>query len=241
MFSLIKKEFNTYLNSLVAYIVIGVFLLLTGLFTWFFKDTNVLDYGFADLTSFFALTPWVFVFIIPAITMRLFSEEYRTGTIELLFTKPLSHWQIVGAKYWATFVLLCLMLLPTLFYYFSVYKLGNPVGNIDTAAVIGAYCGLILMGSVFIAIGIFASSLTENQIVAFVIGAILSYIFYDGIHQFANLLSGTAQYYLEYFSLSFHNATLSSGVIDSKNVIYLLSLTFLFVYFTNLKVSQKTN
>lgn len=240
MIALVKKEINAYLNSLVAYIVIGVFLLLTGLVTWFFKDSNVLDYGFADLTSFFSLTPWILVFIIPAITMRLFSEEYRTGTIEFLFTKPLSNWQIVLSKFFAAAFVLLLLLIPTAIYYLSVYQLGNPAGNIDTAAVIGAYIGLFLMGLVIISIGIFASSLTDNQIIAFVIGATLSYVFFDGIHQFALLLSGTAQYYLDYVSLQFHNASLSRGVIDSRNVFYLGSITVLFLFFTQLTVSKKT-
>lgn len=157
MIAIFRKELNGFLNSFVAYIVIGVFLVIVGFFTWFF-DSNVLDYGYADLNNFFQLAPFILIFLIPAITMRSLSEEYKSGTIELLFTKPLSEWQIVNGKFIATFLLIFIALLPTSLYYYSVYQLGSPQGNIDSAAVVGSYIGLLLLGATFASIGLLASS-----------------------------------------------------------------------------------
>ena len=240
MFPIFRKELNSFLNSLVAYIVIGVFLVLVGLFTWFF-DSNVLDYGYADLNNFFQLTPFIFVFLIPAITMRSFSEEFKSGTIELLFTKPLTDWQIILGKFLATFLLIFVALLPTLLYYYSVYQLGSPKGNIDSAAVFGSYLGLLLLGGVFAAIGLWASSMTDNQIVAFIIGAVLSYFLYDGINQFANIFNGTTQYIINYLGLSYHYNSLGRGLIDSRNVLFLGSMIFLMLFLTKLRLAAKKN
>ena len=238
MLAVFRKELNSFLNSLVAYIVIGVFLVIVGLFTWFF-DSNVLDYGYADLNNFFQLTPFIFVFLIPAITMRSFSEEFRSGTIELLFTKPLSDWQIIFGKFLAVFLLILLALLPTLLYYFAVYQLGNPKGNIDSAAVFGSYLGLLLLGGVFAAIGLWASSMTDNQIVAFIVGAVLCYFLYDGINQFANVFDGTTQYIINYLGLSYHYEALGRGLIDSRNVLFMISMIFLMLFLTKLKLAAK--
>lgn len=240
MLSIVLKELKGNFNSLVAYIVIGVFLLFTGLFTWFFQDSNVLDYGFSDLGSFFRLTPYLFFFLIPALTMRQFSDEFKSGTFELLLTKPLSYWQIVLGKFFATAITILVALVPTFIYYFSIVKLGNPAGNIDSAAVVGSYIGLILLACSFVSIGLFASSVTDNQIVAFVIAAALIFFFYDGLHQFAQLFSGKLLYYLDYFSLSFQFDSLQRGVIDSRNVIYLLSITALFLFLSRIIISKKT-
>ena len=240
MLAILKKELNSFLNSFVAYIVIGVFLVIFGLFTWFF-DSNVLDYGYADLNNFFQLSPFIFIFLIPAITMRSLSEEYKSGTIELLFTKPLSEWQIVIGKFLASFLLILIALLPTLLYYYSVYQLGSPKGNIDSAAVIGSYLGLLLLGATFASIGLWSSSMTENQIVAFVIGAVLCYILYAGIQQLANVFSGTTQFFISFLSLGYHYEALGRGLIDSRNIIYLLSVIFLMLFLTkqNLIVKKK--
>ncbi|WP_394993918.1 gliding motility-associated ABC transporter permease subunit GldF [Emticicia sp.] len=238
MLAIFRKELNSFLNSLVAYIVIGVFLVLVGLFTWFF-DSNILDYGYADLNNFFQLTPFIFVFLIPAITMRSFSEEFKTGTIELLFTKPLTNWQIILGKFFATFLLIIVALLPTLLYYYSIYQLGNPKGNIDSAAVLGSYLGLLLLGGVFASIGLWASSMTDNQIVAFIIGAVLSYFLYDGINQFANIFNGTTQYFINYLGLSYHYDSLGRGLIDSRNVLFLVSIIFLMLFLTKLQLTAK--
>ncbi|WP_064197105.1 MULTISPECIES: gliding motility-associated ABC transporter permease subunit GldF [Emticicia] len=240
MLSILKKELYSFLNSLVAYIVIGVFLVIVGLFTWFF-DSNVLDYGYADLNNFFQLTPFIFIFLIPAITMRSLSEEYKTGTIELLFTKPLSEWQIIIGKFLASFLLIAIALLPTLLYYYSIYQLGSPKGNIDSAAVSGSYLGLLLLGATFASIGLWSSSITDNQIIAFIIGALFCYIIYDGIQQLANVFTGTTQYFINFLSLSYHYDALGRGLIDSKNIIYLLSIIFLMLYLSKQNISLKKN
>ena len=240
MLTIFRKELNGFLNSLVAYIVIGVFLVLAGLFTWVFEG-NVLDYGFADLTSFFQLTPYIFIFLIPAITMRLFSEEFKSGTIELLFTKPLTDWQIILGKFLAGFILIIIALLPTLLYYYSVTQLGNPKNNIDTSAVIGSYIGLFFLGGVFVSIGLWASALTDNQVVAFIIGAVACFLLYDGIHQLAQLFSGSTQYMIEYSGLSFHYESISRGLVDSRTLVYFISVIVLMLYLTKIQVSGKKN
>ena len=180
MIQVLSKEFNSFLNSLIAYIVIGVFLTGIGLLMWVFPETSVLEYGYADMETLFSLGPYVYIFLIPAITMRSFAEEAKGGTLELLLTKPLSDWDIILGKFLACFFLVLLSLVPTLIYYFSVYSLGNPVGNIDTPGVIGSYIGLILLGGVFCAIGVFASSVTNNQIVSFIVAAFLCYLLFAG-------------------------------------------------------------
>lgn len=238
MLTIFRKELNSFLNSLVAYIVIGVFLVLAGLFTWVFEG-NVLDYGYADLNSFFQLAPYIFIFLIPSITMRLFSEELKTGTIELLFTKPLTDWQIIFGKFLAAFILIVVALLPTFLYYYSVYELGNPKGNVDTSAIIGSYVGLFFLGGVFAAIGLWASSLTDNQVVAFIIGALACFLLYDGLHQLAQLFNGSTQYLIDYIGLSYHYESIGRGLIDSRTLIYFLSVTGLMLYLTKVQVSTK--
>lgn len=173
MLALLKKEINSFLNSLIGYVVIGVFLLLIGLFMWIFPgEMNVMDYGFATLETLFFVTPWIFMFLIPAITMRSFAEEKRTGTLELLLTRPISDMNIVLAKYFAGLLLVIIALLPTLISYISVYLLGQPVGNLDTGGTWGSYLGLLFLGGAFVAIGVFASSITGNQIISFLLGAL---------------------------------------------------------------------
>lgn len=240
MLTIFRKELNSYSNSLVAYIVIGVFLVLVGLFTWFF-ESNVLDYGYADLNNFFQLTPFIFIFLIPAITMRSLSEEFKSGTIELLFTKPLTEWQIILGKFLAILLIIFVALLPTLLYYYSIFQLGSPKGNIDSAAVWGSYLGLLLLGASYASIGLWASSLTDNQIVAFIIGAVLCYFFYDGIHQFSNIFSGVTQYWVNYFSLSYHYESLGRGLIDSRNIIYLLSIISMMLFLSKQKIVSMKN
>ena len=181
MIALYLKEIRSFLSSLIGYVVIGVFLLLVGLFMWVFpQDFNVLDQGFANINSLFAIAPWVFMFLIPAITMRSFAEEKRTGTIEMLLTKPLSDMNIVLAKYFAGLTLVLIALIPTLVYYISVYFMGNPVGNIDSGGAMGSYIGLVFLGGAYVSIGIFASSITSNQIIAFLLGAVLCFFFFIG-------------------------------------------------------------
>ena len=225
MIQVLAKEFNSFLNSLVAYVVIGVFLTGIGLLMWVFPQTSVLDYGYADMETLFSLGPYVFIFLIPAITMRSFAEEAKGGTLELLLTKPLSDWDIVLGKFFACLFLVILSLLPTAIFYVSVYSLGNPVGNIDTPGVIGSYVGLILLGAVFCSIGIFASSLTNNQIVSFILAAFFCYLFFAGFDSIAlvNVWSEHALFIRE-LGLLYHYDALGRGLIDSRNVVYFTSV-----------------
>jgi ABC-2 type transport system permease protein len=223
MIRIFFKEFNSFLNSLIAYLVIGVFLTGIGLLLWVFPETSVLDYGFADMDTLFSMAPYVFIFLIPAITMKSFAEEKKMGTMELLLTKPLSDWDIVLGKFAASFSLTLVALLPSLIYYFSISNLGNPVGNIDTAGIIGSYVGLSLLALVFCAIGILASSLTVNQIVSFILAAFLCFIFYTGFDSLA-MLSESFALTIKQFGILYHYEALSKGLIDSRDVIYFLSV-----------------
>ena len=181
MWTLYKKELASFFSSLIGYLTIAVFLILTGLMLWVLKsDFNILDYGYAGMDGLFLIGPFLYLFLIPAITMRTFAEERRGGTIEMLMTHPLSDWTIVWAKFLAAWTLVFISLLPTLVCYFSVYSLGYPVGNIDTGSVIGSYIGLLLLGGAFVSIGLLCSSLTSNQIVAFIAAAVLSAVAYLG-------------------------------------------------------------
>ena len=221
MIQVLEKEFNSFLNSLIAYIVIGVFLTAIGLLMWVFPDTSVLEYGYADMEALFSLGPYVFIFLIPAITMRSFAEESRGGTLELLLTKPLSDWDIILGKFFACFFLFLLSIVPTLIYYLSLYWLGNPVGNIDTPGVVGSYTGLALLGAVFCAIGIFASSVTHNQVVSFIVAAFLCYFLFAGFESLS-LLNVWAErtLFIRELGLLYHYEALSKGLIDSRNLVY---------------------
>lgn len=225
-----QKEFSTYLSSLIAYIVIGVFLTAIGLLLWVFPESNILDYGYADMSSLFVLGPYVMMFLIPAITMRMFSEEIRNGTFETLATRPITDWQIILGKYFAGVVLVVLAIAPTLVYYLSVYQLGNPVGNLDSPGVLGSYIGFLLLGGSFLSIGVFASTLSENQVVSFVISTFLCFFFYEGLGAISGLWDrSAASLVIEEFGMSHHYITMSKGLIDSRNVIYFLSFTAFFL------------
>lgn len=224
MSSLFSREINAFFNNLSGYIVLILFLVSMGLIVWVFPGTSVLEYGYADLESLFSYTPLVMVFLVPAITMRMIAEEKRSGTWEILLTTPLPGYQIVLAKYLASLVLILLALLPTMVYYYSVYQLGEPVGNIDSAAFFGSYIGLLLVSASFAAVGMFSSSLTDNQIIAFVIGVFVSFLLYVGIASLAALGSGGWSLFWEEISLSYHYESMSRGVIVSQNVYYFLGL-----------------
>jgi len=240
MFSIYRKEITGFLNSLIAYLVMIVFISFIGLFMWVFPDSNVMDYGFADMESLFTFGPIAYLLLIPAITMRTFAEEKKDGTIELLMTKPLTDWQIILGKYFASFSLVAFALVPTLVYYFSVYSLGNPVGNIDSAAVFSSYIGLLLLGGVYTSIGIFSSAITNNQIFSFIISLIVCYFFYDGISRLASLeLWEGSRNFLSLFSLSYHYDALSKGLLDSRNLIYFISITLLMLVSTNLVLGSR--
>lgn len=241
MIRVLAKEFNSFLNSLIAYIVIGVFLTGMGLLMWVFPETSVLEYGYADMNTIFSLGPYVFIFLIPAITMRSFAEEKKAGTMELLLTKPLGDWDIILGKFLACFLLVIFSLLPTVVYYFSIYMLGNPEGNIDTPGVIGSYIGLTLLGGVFCSVGIFASSITPNQIVAFLVSAFLCFILFSGFNSIAsiNLWSAYALK-IKQLGILYHYEAMGRGLIDSRDIVYFASVGFLTLLFTRLTLGSRS-
>lgn len=241
MIHILTKEFNSFLNSLIAYIVIGVFLTGMGLLVWVFPDLSVIEYGYADLSTLFTVAPYVFIFLIPAITMRSFAEERKGGTIELLLTKPLTDWDIILGKFFACFLLVVVSLLPTVIYYFSVYALGNPVGNIDSAGVMGSYIGLILLGGVFCSVGILASSITPNQIVAFISSAFLCYLLFSGFDSVASINLWASQALLvKQLGILYHYESLSKGLIDSRDVVYFISVMFLMLLITKIILGSRS-
>ncbi|MBP5547961.1 MAG: gliding motility-associated ABC transporter substrate-binding protein GldG [Bacteroidales bacterium] len=240
MFALYKKELSAFFSSIVGYLTIIVFLLLTGLMLWVLRTSfNILDYKYAGLDGLFLLGPFLYLFLIPAITMKMFAEEKKNGTMELLQTKPLTELTIVVAKFLAGWTLVVVSLLPTLIYYWSVYRLGDPVGNIDTGGVIGSYIGLVLLGAVFVAIGLFASSLSNNQIVAFVVAAMLCAFCYMGFEGIYQLMHGRFALLLRWFGIQSHYESMSRGVIDSRDLIFFLSVIVLFIALTRMVLQIK--
>jgi ABC-2 type transport system permease protein len=242
MWSIFRKEINLFFSSLIGYIVIGVFLVVLGLFMFVFPDTSLLNYGFATMDQLFEMAPNIFVFLIPAITMRSFAEERQTGTIELLLTRPIADWQVVLGKFLASLALVVIALLPTLLYYYTVYQLGDPKGNIDAGAIAGSYLGLLFLSAGFVAIGIFASVLTPNQIVAFLSAALLSFLFFWGFDYFSRLpfLVGWADDVVQQFGMVWHYNSLSRGVLDTRDLLYFLSLSGFFLFLTLLVVERRT-
>jgi len=239
MIPILKKEFNSFFASPIAYLVIGVFLLINGLFLWVFDDDfNILNAGFADLNSFFNLAPWILLFLIPAITMKMFSDEFQTGTIELLQTKPISNWQIVLGKFWASLLLIVIAIVPTFVYVYSVSDLGNPVGNIDLGSTIGSYLGLLLLSASYAAVGLFTSTLSKNQIVAFLLGVLIVFILYYGFDAASNLF-GDLSYTIKLFGMNEHFKSISRGVIDTRDVVYFLSVIMFFLFLTRQKLSYE--
>lgn len=241
MFTLFKKEIRAFLSSLIGYVAICVFLLLTGLFLWVLPtELNILNYGYAGLDALFRIAPWVFLFLIPAITMRSFADEKKTGTIEFLLTKPLTDIQIILAKYFAGVTLVLFSLLPTFIYYYSVYRLGNPVGNIDAGGTWGSYIGLFFLASAFTAIGIFASSLTDNQIVAFILAVFMCFFCYIGFDYISALdLFGKVDEIILSIGINEHYMSMSRGVIDTRDVIYYLGMIAIFILLTKTVIESR--
>lgn len=241
MYALYKKEISNFISSLIGIMVVVVFLLITGLFLWVFQtDFNLLSYGYANLDGLFILAPWVFLFLVPAVTMRSFAEENRTGTIEMLLTKPLSDWQIIFAKFLASVTLVLLALIPTGVYYFSVYRLGMPMGNLDSGGIIGSYIGLFLLSSSFVAIGIFCSSVTNNQILAFILSVFLcgfTYIAFEFL--FSLSLFGSIDLFIQRLGMSAHYSSISRGVVDTRDILYFLSVIALFLSMTKLVLASR--
>jgi len=235
MIQVYKKELNSFLNSTIAYLVISVFLTTIGLLMWVFPETNVMDYGYADMETLFSLGPYVLMFLIPAITMRSFAEEKKSGTMELLFTQPIGGGKIVMGKYLACFTLVIFSIAPSLVYYYSISQLGEPAGNLDSAGITGSYIGLILLGGVFTAIGLFSSSITENQIVAFIVAVFLCFLLYSGFGSIAAIdVWAESSQSIDQLGILYHYSAMSKGMVDSRNLIYFLSIGTSMLLLTNL-------
>jgi len=239
MITILKKEFNSFFASPIAYLVIGVFLLINGLFLFIFNDDfNILNAGFADITPFFYLAPWVFLFLIPAVTMKNFADEFNTGTIELLKTKPISDWQIVLGKFWASLLLVCIAIIPTFVYVYTVFQLGNPVGNIDFGSTIGSYIGLLFLAATYTAVGLFTSTLSKNQIVAFILGVFITFMLFYGFDAIANSF-GNSGFAIQQFGINEHFKSISRGVIDTRDILYFLSVTFFFLFIIKMRLNNE--
>lgn len=241
MLSILRKEVNLFFSSLIGYLAIGLFLIALGLFIWFFPETSILNNGFASLEQLFSIAPNIFLFLIPAITMRSFAEETQTGTFELLATRPVSDWAIILGKYFACFLLVFFTLLPTLVYFYSLHRLGDPIGNIDSGAVWGSYIGLLLLGAVFVAIGIFASSMTNNQIVAFILSLFLCFFFYLGFDFISKLdvFFGKNDAFVESIGINYHYNSISRGLVEFKDLVYFFTIIAAFLAMTKTVLEKR--
>lgn len=240
MLIILQKELNTFFTSLLAYVIIGFFLLLMGLGMWVFPETSLLDSGYADMQPFFNFSPYILMFLVPAITMRSFTEDKKVGTLEVLLTSPLTATQIIVGKYLASLAIIILTLLLTSIYYFSLYHLGSPSGNIDTAAVIGSYTGLFMLAAVFAAIGLFTSSLTESQVIAFLLGSLLCFLLYQSFDVWATLLTWKSySLFITQLGVLYHYDTLRRGIIDSRDLIYFVSVVFIMLFSTRIVLAYR--
>lgn len=241
MYPLVKKEISSFFSSITGYLVIIVFLVVNSLFMWIFPgELNIFEAGYSSLDTLFLMAPWVFLFLVPAITMKMFSEEKKSGTIELLLTRPVNEFQIVLAKFFAGVALVMFSLLPTLIYFFTVYSLGNPVGNIDTGGTWGSYIGLFFLGCTYVSIGIFASSLSGSQIVAFITGVIISFFFFTGFESIAGIpFLNKMESFLINFGINEHYRSISRGVVDSRDIVYFLGVISFFVFLTRVVLRSR--
>ena len=234
MWPVCKKELRQFFSSLTGMIALAVFLLLNGLFLFVFPDTNIFEFGYATLDKFFELAPWILCFLVPAITMRSLSEEFKGGTFEILQTKPVGQAKIVAGKYLGCFFIVFLALLPTLIYPISIQNLSNPLAGLDMGGTIGSYIGLLLLAAVFTAIGLCCSSFTSNAVVAFILSAFSCFILYTGFHAISRIpaLASGPDFYIEMLGIDYHYRSISRGVIDSRDMIYFLSVIAFFLLFT---------
>jgi len=226
MFAIFRKEISGFFSSLTGYIVIIVFLLVNSLFMWVFPgEWNIFDSGYAGLDTLFFLSPWVFLFLVPAITMRMIAEEKRLGTIELIYSRPITERRIIYGKYLASVSLVLLALLPCLIYYISVYLLGESPGNLDKGGTWGAFIGLFFLASVYASAGIFASSLTDNQVIAFIIAVLICFFLFMGFDSFAYLpvLKNLDEFVIR-LGINEHYKSISRGVLDIKDVVYFVAV-----------------
>ena len=241
MKTLFLKEITSFFSSITGYLIIIVFLVVNGLFLWVFPgEMNIFDSGYASLDTLFTIAPWIFLFLVPAITMRSLAEEKKSGNLELLMTRPLSELQIVLSKYLASLVLTIVALLPTLFFYFAINQLSSTNGALDVGATIGSYIGLIFLAGIYISIGIFASSLTDNTLVSFVLAIVLCFILYTGFNSIAFLsLKGNVGTFLLNLGIDAHYSSIRRGVIDSRDLLYFISVIVLFILFTQVKLKSR--
>jgi ABC-2 type transport system permease protein len=241
MFTLLKKELNSFLSSLIGYMAIIVFLVFNGLFLWIIEgEFNVFSYGLAGIDGLFLLAPWIFLFLIPAITMKMFAEEKKNGTIELLLTKPLSDISIIISKFFAGLILVVVSILPTLVYVIAVYQLGLPKGNLDLGGIMGSYLGLLFLGAIFVAIGIFCSSITDNQIIAFILSVVMCGFMYIGFEFLSQIpLISNIDLLIKSLGINHHYSSISRGVIDTRDVIYYLSAIGFFILLTKLSLESR--
>jgi ABC-2 type transport system permease protein len=231
MWPLFIKEINSFYSSLIAWLVISVFLIATGIFLWILPDWSIFDYGYATLEQLFGLAPWVLMFLVPALSMRSFSEEQKSGTYELLMSKPLGIKNLILAKYFSILTIVLFSLLPTLLYYYTVYQLASPVGNLDHGGILGSYLGLLLIGAFYAGIGTLSSLINDNQIISFLTSLILCLFFYYLLDAFRSMaVISPLDPFLEFLSLKTHYISISRGVIDSRDILYFLSFTGLFLY-----------
>lgn len=240
MISIARKELHQFFSSLTGYITIILFLIVNALYLFVLKDSNIFDFGYATLLSFFELAPWIFIFLIPALAMRSFADEYRSGTFETLQTRPLTSWQIVWGKYIAVIIVIIISLIPTFLYVITIHSL-SASGGIDGGAITGSYMGLFLLASVFAAISIWCSSLTSNAVVAFLLSVFACLILYFGFSAISKLpvFTGNADYYIEMIGIDFHYQSISRGVVDTRDVIYFLSIIFFFLFSTQKNLRKK--
>lgn len=239
MFAVCKKELRQFFSSLTGYLAIIIFLLLSSLFLFVFPDTNLFDYGYATLDTFFELAPWILLLLIPAITMRSFADEFKAGTYEILVTRPLSKWQIIGGKYLASLIIVAIALLPTSMYVFTIKSLST--GGIDSGGIAGAYIGLFFLSAAFTAIGICCSSFTSNAVVAFLSSVFVCFILNNGFTAISGIpaLQGGWDYFVEMIGINFHYRSLSRGAVDTRDMIYFLSIIALFLFLTRKKLLNR--
>lgn len=241
MKSILGKEIRSFFSSLVGYIVIILFLLISGLFMWILPDTNMFDYGYASMEKFFSFAPWILMFLIPAITMRMLADEFKSGTIEMLSTKPLKESSIIYGKFWASFLLVCICLMPTLLYLLTLESLSIIPNNLDSGGILGSYIGLLFLIAAFTAIGLFCSALTDNQIIAFLIAVFLNFILFQGFESISEMpaLSGGPDYIISQIGLNFHYQSISQGVLDTRDLLYFVSVSLLFLFATRLFLQKR--
>jgi ABC-2 type transport system permease protein len=236
-----RKEINVFFSSLIGYVAITIFLVANGLISWIFPDTNIFDGGYAVLDTFFIWAPWIFLFLIPAITMRSFAEEKSTGTIEFLATRPITDMQIIIGKYFAASTLVLFSILPTILYFFTIREIASPKGNVDTGGIAGAYIGLFLTGCTFVSISLFTSSVSNNQIIAFILGMFACFFFhyaFDAVAQIPAFI-GSADTYLNALSINQRYQNISKGYIDTRDVLFFVSMITIFLFMTKTSLGSR--